>query len=179
MAPAAFCMPLDEANMPGLKSGLSVVEVGPSTKDWKACRAKLFPTPDEEPDPDPDDEEDESELAEEPDDELEADANGEAPVACRMLAQGELEPLARAESGDCDDDDVDGSSSSPKKLLIADMAGLRPAMASGVSKSDGRSGAENSRPNLSGFDNRPEASASAPPPAACLSVADFRIKNGA
>lgn len=65
------------------------------------------------------------------------------------------------------------SSSSPKKLLIADMAGLRPAMASGVSKSDGIKGAENSRPRLSGFDNRPDAKPD------CLSMLGFRIKNGA
>lgn len=65
------------------------------------------------------------------------------------------------------------SSSSPKKLLIADMAGLRPAMANGVSSSDGMSGAEKSRPRLNGLDKRPEAKP------ACLSMLGFRMKNGA
>lgn len=120
---------------------------------------------DSEPEPEP-----------EPEDEDEADE----PEAAAWR-KGELEPWRMLESGE--DGPVsmesgelvlpEASSSSPKKLLIADMAGLRPAMASGVSSSEGISGAENSRPRLSGFDNRPEAKP------ACRSMLGLRTKNGA
>lgn len=68
-----------------------------------------------------------------------------------------------------------GSSSSPNRLLMADIAGLRPAIASGVSSSEGMRGAEKSRPRLRGFDSRPEAK----PP--CLSMPPdcLRTKKGA
>lgn len=89
-----------------------------------------------------------------------------------MLESGELAPVRRLESGELAG--VLASSSSPNKLLIADMAGLRPAMASGVSSSDGMSGAENSRPRLSGFDSKPE-----PKPACRSAMLGLRIKNGA
>lgn len=110
-------------------------------------------------------------------------------ACCRIEASGELDaiPLAppapiRAASGPESGPEPPAaaglllsSSSSPKKLFIADIAGLRPAMASGVSSSDGSSGAENNKPKLSGLDSKLEAS-----PLACLSAAVLaRTKTGA
>lgn len=150
-----------EANIPGLKSGRSVVDEGPpASNDWKACIANELPAP---PPPPP----------EAPPASPEACA-GELPVAeLMMLASGD-EPNADM-SGE---GELAGSSSSPKKLLIADIAGLKPAIASGVNRSDGMSGAENNRPKLSGLDNKPDAMLPNVP--ACLSEAGFgRTKNGA
>lgn len=69
----------------------------------------------------------------------------------RKLAKGD--PTGRLEAGVL----AELSSSSPKRLLIADMAGLRPAIASGVSKSDGINGAEKRSPKPKGFDRRLES----------------------
>ena len=89
---------------------------------------------------------------------------------CNRLERGDCGPV-RTESGL--EAGVLDSSSSPKKLLIADMAGLKPAMASGVNKSEGMSGAEKSNPRLRGFESKPEAKP------ACLSMLGFLMKNGA
>lgn len=67
----------------------------------------------------------------------------------------------------------EASSSSPKKLFIADIAGLNPAMANGVNNNDGINGAENSKPKPSGFDNKLLAS----PPTACLSTLALFLLN--
>lgn len=130
--------------MPGLNNGFSVVAGGPRN-DCMACRAN--------------------------DDEPPWEFELPAPLPCRMLESGELAPV-KTESGP-ELAGVLASSSSPKKLLMADMAGLKPAMANGVSKSDGINGAENSRPRLNGFDRRPDAKP------ACLSMLGFLVKNGA
>lgn len=145
---------------------------GGPRNDCSACMAKLLGAPD--------DDEDDEEEEEEPPAPDAWPTRPPPPVACRMLASGEL-PAASIESGPPTGAEDDGaSSSSSNKLLIADMAGLKPAIASGVSRSEGMSGAEKSRPRLSGFDNRLEAR---PPIAlaavACLSMAGFRTKNGA
>lgn len=73
-----------------------------------------------------------------------------------MLDRGEPEPnkLANGELAEAGVLAVWASSSSPKILFRADIAGLRPAIASGVSKSDGINGAENSKPSESGLDSR-------------------------
>lgn len=159
--PAAFWMPC-EANIPGLKSGLSVVDDGPpASNDWNACIANELGA-DEPPPPPP-------LLPESPEAWV-----GVLPVAeLMMLASGD-EPNADIKG----DGELAGSSSSPKKLLMADIAGLKPAIARGVNKSDGISGAENNSPKLRGFDNRPEAILPNAP--ACLSDAGFgRTKKGA
>ena len=124
---------------------------------------------DSEPEPEPEEEEEAELSADEP--EAAAWRKGEL-EPWRMLESGEDGPVSM-ESGELAGVLPEASSSSPKKLLIADMAGLRPAMASGVSSSEGISGAENSRPRLSGFDNRPEAKP------ACRSMLGLRTKNGA
>lgn len=134
-----------------MNRGFSVVAGGPKN-DWKACRAKLGA-------PEEDDDEDKAEAAPEP---------------CRMLDNGDDGPV-KTESGLGLGVLALASSSSPKKLLMADMAGLRPARASGVSRSEGMNGAEKSRPSLSGLERR----LGAPKPPICLSMLGFLVKNGA
>lgn len=140
--------------MPGLKSGRSVVEVGPR-KDciaWSANEPGWVPLPAEPSAPLP-----LPPLA------------VPMPEFCKKLARGDEEAPRRAPNGEF----ISGpawlapplsgwplapnglagcsSSSSLNKLLIADIAGLRPASASGVRRSDGISGAEKRRPNPSGL----------------------------
>lgn len=159
IGPAAFCIPCD-ANIPGLNNGRSVVDDAPPKNDWNACIANELGADDDDPD----------------DESPESDEEPPVPAAVEMmLAKGD-EPRADI-SGD-GELLAAGSSSSPKKLLMADMAGLRPAMARGVSSSDGIKGAEKSKPSPSGFDRRPDAML--PRAVACLSVAGRgRTKKGA
>lgn len=86
-------------------------------------------------------------------------------------------PEARALNGPpLEEDELAGvSSSSPKKLLMADIAGLRPAKANGVSMSEGKiEGAAKSIPKPNGLDNNDAAR-----PPLCLSTPDLRTKYGA